>query len=255
VTANIKSRVRTVWSRGDYPWLMTNLAKVYAQGQWLRQRWYLRKYDQNQWLQLGEDPTSMVNWVFEAYNGAFAPIQSKAELTELADVIKRNSPRFVLELGTARGGTFIVLCRMAADDAKLISVDLPAGIGGGGYPKWKIPVLSSFAGPNQTIYLLRADSHEESTFLKVREALGDQQLDMLFIDADHSYAGALTDYTRYSTLVRPGGLICFHDVVPNPYNDAIEVDRLWKEISANKDAVVIRDPANIPGFGIGMFTA
>lgn len=197
----------------------------------------------------------MVDWVFEAYNGAFAPIQSKAELTELAKVVARNSPRFVLELGTARGGTFIILSTMAADDAKLISVDLPAGIGGGGYPKWKMPILSSFARPNQTIHLLRADSHEESTFMEVREELGGQQLDMLFIDADHSYAGALEDYKRYSTLVRPGGLICFHDVVPNPNNDAIEVDRLWNEISAGKDSLVIRDPANVPGFGIGVLIA
>ena len=91
--------------------------------------------------------------------------------------------------------------------------------------------------------------------MHVREVLGDQQLDMLLIDADHSYAGALADYKRYSTLVRPGGLICMHDVVPNPYNDAIEVDQLWEEIAVGKDVAVIRDPANIPGFGIGLLTA
>ena len=248
----LKSRLAYMRNRGDYPWLMDHLANVDAQIRWLKQRWNLRDYDPNEWLKLGDDPPKLVKWVFDGKGGALAPLQSRAELTEFARLAKRHSPRTVLEIGTARGGTFLVLCRMAADDAKIISIDLPAGLGGGGYPEWKVPILKSFAKPRQTIDLLRVDSHLDETVMRVRNILGDRQLDMIFIDADHSYAGALSDFNRYSQLVRPGGLICLHDVVPNPNSDVIEVDKVWEEVSVGRDAETIRDPANLPGYGIGV---
>lgn len=39
--------------------------------------------------------------------------------------------------------------------------------------------------------------------------------DFLFIDGDHSYAGALADLKTYYSLVRPCGLIAFHDIAPD----------------------------------------
>ncbi len=248
----LKARLAAMRNRGDYPWLVDNLAVVDAQARWLRQRWDLRDYDPDDWRGLNDDPTKVVQWVFDSYRGALAPLQSRAELTEFAQMAKSHAPKTVLEIGTARGGTFLVLCRMAANDARIISIDLPAGLGGGGYPEWKIPILRSFAKKGQTIELLRVDSHLDETFKKVKSILGEQQIDLLFIDADHSYSGALSDFKRYSTLVCPGGLICMHDVVPNPHSDVIEVDRVWDEVSQGRNATTIRDPANIPGFGIGV---
>ena len=37
-------------------------------------------------------------------------------------------------------------------------------------------------------------------------------VDVLFIDGDHHYASVLTDWLLYSPLVKPGGLVAFHDV-------------------------------------------
>jgi predicted O-methyltransferase YrrM len=252
--SKVTSHLRSMWHRGDYPWLMDNLAQVYNRGKWARQRWDLRHFDPSDVQTLGDDPRAVVNWVFNAYGGALAPLQSTSELTEFADLVKSQNHRFILELGTARGGTLAVLCRMAAEDATIISVDLPAGIGGGGYPKWKNPILSAFAKRGQQLHLLRVDSHLDSTLERVRQILGGNQLDLLFIDADHSYDGALSDFNRYSQLVRPGGLICLHDVVPNPHNSAIEVDRVWEDVSPGRQNIVIKDPANLPRFGIGVVT-
>ncbi|MFM8858004.1 MAG: O-methyltransferase [Actinomycetota bacterium] len=248
----LKSRLAALRNRGDYPWLVDSLAVADARARWLKQRWDLRAYDPADWQSLRDEPQQLVNWVFDAHRGALAPLQSRAELTEFAQLAKSHSPRTVLEIGTARGGTFLVLCRMAAEDARIISIDLPAGLGGGGYPEWKIPILRSFGKSRQTIDLLRVDSHLDETLVKVKSILGDEQLDLLFIDADHSYVGALSDFERYSTLVRPGGLICMHDVVPNPHSDVIEVDRVWDEVSQGRNAITIRDPANVPGYGIGV---
>lgn len=250
----IKSRLSTIRSRGDYPWLMETLAGADARARWIKQWWDLRNYSTDSWATLQDDPKSLVDWVFNCYHGALAPLQSRTELSEFANLVKGHSPRTVLEIGTARGGTFFVLCRMASDDAKIISIDLPAGIGGGGYPEWKVPILRSFAKSGQTIELLRVDSHLDETFMRVSSILGEQQLDMLFIDADHSYEGALHDFNTYSRLVRPGGIICMHDVVPNPDSSVIEVDKVWAEIANGRTAEIIRDPANIRGYGIGVLT-
>jgi len=37
------------------------------------------------------------------------------------------------------------------------------------------------------------------------------QIDMLFIDGDHSYQGILCDWLLYHNLVRKGGIVAFHD--------------------------------------------
>jgi predicted O-methyltransferase YrrM len=38
-------------------------------------------------------------------------------------------------------------------------------------------------------------------------------LELLFIDGDHSYEGARTDFNRWGAFVRPGGHLLFHDAV------------------------------------------
>jgi predicted O-methyltransferase YrrM len=234
--------------------LVEPIALAYAQWQWLGQRWKLRHYDATVWCADRESPAAAVAFAFEGFGGAFAPLQSRDELGQLASLVKKRSPRVIVELGTARGGTFFVLAQMAAPDAILISVDLPGGIGGSGYPSWKVPILRSFGTRDQTVHLVRADSHAPSTWRTISNLLGDNPIDLLFIDADHSYGGVRADFEAYSPLVRRGGLICLHDVVHNPYNDAIEVDEFWNEIAPGRDTTVIRDTAGIDGFGIGVIT-
>ena len=37
----------------------------------------------------------------------------------------------------------------------------------------------------------------------------------MFIDGDHSFLGVVSDYALYSPLVKPGGVIAFHDIHPD----------------------------------------
>jgi predicted O-methyltransferase YrrM len=39
------------------------------------------------------------------------------------------------------------------------------------------------------------------------------EIELVFIDGDHSYAGARADYDRWHTFLRPGGHLLFHDAV------------------------------------------
>jgi predicted O-methyltransferase YrrM len=95
-----------------------------------------------------------------------------------------------------------------------------------------------FVRRNQRLHLIRADSHAPATLAQTRKALGGEPLDFLFIDGDHTYDGVRRDFEDYGPLVRPGGLIAFHDVappgpVPPPGCDRLlagEVLRLWHEL-------------------------
>lgn len=123
---------------------------------------------------------------------------------------------------------------------------------GGGYPKWKIPIYQAFRKPNQKLYLLREDSHQQETLEKVKEILNGNQLDFLFIDGDHSYEGVKKDFEMYSSLVRKEGIIAFHDIVKHPAETKCEVEKLWNEIK-NKFAFqeLIQDrKQNWAGIGV-----
>ncbi|MBS7612607.1 class I SAM-dependent methyltransferase, partial [Candidatus Bathyarchaeota archaeon] len=145
------------------------------------------------------------------------PAQVKEEITVLLRILKSLNLRRCLEIGTAGGGTLFLFAQASRPDALLISVDLPGGPFGGGYPAWKMPLYKSFTRyATQKIHLLRADSHDPSTLRRVKEILGDAPLDFLFIDGDHTYEGVKKDFEMYSPLVRKSGIIAFHDIVPGP---------------------------------------
>jgi len=89
-----------------------------------------------------------------------SPSQVKEEITVLLKIIKSLKPRTILEIGTARDGTFFLFAQVAEPGAVIISIDLPGGSFGDGYPEWKIPFYKFFAGyPTLRIHLIRGNSH------------------------------------------------------------------------------------------------
>jgi predicted O-methyltransferase YrrM len=145
---------------------------------------------------------------------ARSALQDSSELAGLVDFLQRREPpRTVLEIGTARGGTLWLWCRLAAEGALIVSVDLPGGPFGGGYTMMDIPRFRSYAQPGQTLKLVAADSHDPLTLEAVRGFLpGPWSVDLLFIDGDHTLAGVTKDWDMYGPLVAPGGLVVFHDI-------------------------------------------
>jgi len=85
----------------------------------------------------------------------------------------------------------------------------------------------------QRIDLIREDSHDIDTLRKVKAILGSNKLDFLFIDGDHTYQGVRKDFEMYSALVREGGMIAFHDIVPGLPQSVGGVPKFWKEIKNN----------------------
>jgi predicted O-methyltransferase YrrM len=160
----------------------------------------------------------------------------------------------VVEIGTASGGTLFLLSRVSSPQALLVSIDLPGGAFGGGYHAWRAPLYRSFATGGQRIVLLRGSSHAPEMLARLRKVLGDRPIDLLFIDGDHRYEGVKADFEMYSPLVRPGGSIAFHDIMPDPQHPEVGVNRFWREISARFPFTeLVENPAQ-EGYGIGLLS-
>jgi len=181
-----------------------------------------------------------------------APSQNPVEIAQLLKLLSEQPPKTLLEIGTAKGGTFFLFSRVAAPDALLISLDLPLQRSGLGSPAWRDKLCRSFARAQQRIELVRADSHKPATAEGIRQLLGDRLVDFLLIDGDHSYEGAKTDYELYSPLVARGGLIGFHDIVPVASDRNNGVPQLWQELKKSWPFMEFVADWGQGAFGIGV---
>jgi cephalosporin hydroxylase len=188
----------------------------------------------------------------EVIGGKLA-LQRKWELIPLLGMVRQIRPDVVLEIGTCRGGTLRCWVEVASATAQLISLDLPGGGFGGGYGEEDIPRFRSWLKPGQSLVCLREDSHSPGTLAAAREALGGRPVDLLFIDGDHTYEGVRADFEMYSPLVRPGGLIVFHDIVVSPPHPDCRVYEFWREVKTRYRAIelVDRDGFDVWG-GLGV---
>ena len=114
------------------------------------------------------------------------------EFIELLIVIaKLFKPKVYMELGTKKGYT---IRRMAQFVERAIGVDIRQ-------LELDLPNVTTITGTTQAYAESLANSGEF--------------IDMLFIDADHSYEASYKDFLKYLPLVRSGtGLIVMHDTHP-----------------------------------------
>lgn len=184
-------------------------------------------------------------------------LQRRAEILSFLKETFPAPPSAIAEIGRARGGTLMLLCRTAAPDALIISLDLPGAIHSGPIPfinkgAWRLPLLNAMAGPGQDLRLIDGDSRSPSTAALFEKALGCRKLDLLFIDGDHTWEGVRSDYEMYSRYVKSGGVIAFHDIQPGLEEFGVAVSRFWKETvlpGARKE--YIEDPSQV-SYGIGV---
>jgi len=179
------------------------------------------------------------------------PTQIPSEIKQLAKEVKQLSPRILMEIGTAKGGTLYIWSRYLESCLRIISIDLPEGLFGGGFPQTKIKFFELFA-PYKELYFLRGDSHSMEIASRVSQILKNDKVDFLFIDGDHTYEGVKRDFEMYSKLVRPGGIIAFHDIVYHPHVPNCKVNKFWNEIRRKYTSKEIIASENQEWAGIGV---
>ncbi|MEQ1869546.1 MAG: class I SAM-dependent methyltransferase [Vicinamibacterales bacterium] len=184
----------------------------------------------------------------------FRPDQKKLEIVQLLRELRERQPRLICEIGGRIGGSLALFAQVAAPDARILSIDLE-------YRAGQAEGLSGFASADQTITCVAADSHAESTLRMVNDWLGGQSLDFLFIDGDHTLEGARRDFEMYSALVKAGGIIGFHDIVPDStmrtgvktssYVGGVPI--LWQQLKTEAtDTDEFVENWQQDGFGIGV---
>jgi len=160
----------------------------------------------------------------------------------------------IIEIGTCRGGTLYHFMQVADPNAIIISIDLPDGHFGGEYGQPDIEEMQSWKQPGQTLHVIRADSHKDSTREQVFRILRGNGCDMLFIDGDHTLAGAKLDYIMYSYLMDIGGIIVFHDVTYHTPDTNCAVHELWQELTEARhedtETFIKQPPTNTAGIGV-----
>jgi predicted O-methyltransferase YrrM len=188
---------------------------------------------------------------------AFLSIQKPSEIVGLLELLHRTPPETVCEIGSALGGTSFLLARAASPRALVVLIDQA-------FDGARTGALRLFAGPDQRVVCIVGSSTDPVVRRGLERALGGRPLDFLLIDGDHSYEGVAADFALYSPLVRAGGLIAFHDILPDygarhgvaTPNWSGGVPRLWGELRvkyAGAPREFIADPDQ-DGYGIGVLT-
>jgi hypothetical protein len=136
-------------------------------------------------------------------------MHSAADASILSSLAR--SARRTVEIGVYEGSSALVLCDALSDTAELHLIDpfgrhrdaLPAGWGA---TEWATRRVLRHAvardGPRIVWHIARSS--------EVAERWSDD-VDLVFIDGDHSAAGCALDWECWSPFVVPGGHVVFHD--------------------------------------------
>jgi predicted O-methyltransferase YrrM len=186
---------------------------------------------------------------------AIRPLQKRSEFLELVNLVKEQKCKYLLEIGTYKGGALFVFSQLAAADATVISLDFPTTFFGRLHRAIQALLFRSLVRKGQSFVALRCNSHKPATLATIREILRTNKLDFLFIDGDHTYEGVREDFKMYAPLVREGGLIAFHDIAPAeapPSANPKEVYKFWDEVKRNYAHKEFVEHVSVDPMGIGV---
>jgi predicted O-methyltransferase YrrM len=139
-----------------------------------------------------------------------------AQARRLWDAASRvAAPGRIVEIGSFRGRSTIVLSRAAPDGVEVVAIDPHAG--GDRGPQ---EIEPDAVRGNEDYDIFHANLRGAGVEERVRhvrlpseDALGEVQppVDLLYVDGAHRYGPARSDIERYGALVRPGGTLLVHD--------------------------------------------
>lgn len=223
------------------------------------QRWVRRWHESlwsptpKEWMpaRAAAQRTTDVDALLDMAASEFGITQVRTEITALIARLRELAPKTIVEVGTHKGGNSFLFCHALGSAECVIGVDLCVQ---------NSAKLVHFARPGQRYHALHGNSQTEATKARVRARLKDRPVDFLFIDGDHSYRGVKADFELYSPLVRRGGLIALHDIVPDHRTRcgretgcyAGEVHRFWAELKQTHHCEELVHDPDQDGFGIGV---
>jgi predicted O-methyltransferase YrrM len=141
----------------------------------------------------------------------------EVELRWLAEMAKKSTA--IVEVGSWKGRSTKALA--AATSGVVYAVDNWKGSAGGDlteleanekgseaiFAEFKANLAPEIAAGK--VVIVNAD--HATAMDEVRERLGGNVADMVFIDGEHNYEAVKRDILNYSEILKPGGLLCGHD--------------------------------------------
>jgi predicted O-methyltransferase YrrM len=188
---------------------------------------------------------------------------SPFEIDVISRLVKFQRPQTIFEIGTFDGRTTLNMARHCADNARVHTLDLPAA-------QIDATGLHIDQADRQFIAKRRSGALFIGTDVehKITQLYGDSatydfspffgMVDFVFVDGSHSYEYVLQDSQTAVKLVRPGGVILWHDYVaagPTPWPGlARAIDQLFREDARFRDMkqiagtaiVILRSPDGTP---------
>ena len=138
------------------------------------------------------------------------------ELKVLSNLVKKRTPKRIFEIGTFQGRTTLNMALNISENAEIITLDLPAS---------ELALTKMEIEEGEIRYVDKEISGERflghPVATKIRQVFGDSatfsfseynnSVDLAFIDGSHAYEYVINDSQKVFAMMRPGGLIIWHD--------------------------------------------
>jgi cephalosporin hydroxylase len=169
--------------------------------------------------------------------------QKKHEMLMVQELLKNEKIERVLEIGTWTGGTALLWAHMVSkhENGIVFCCDLSFDYG---HFRGYEPGTNILREYGQQVYKdsplrnyiveIKGDTHDPEFIAKVFQNIA-RPVDFMFIDGDHTYEGVKADFQNFSSFVKPGGYIAFHDIQDTEIHrgNGCFVAQFWNEVKNN----------------------
>ncbi|TDB67876.1 O-methyltransferase [Arundinibacter roseus] len=154
--------------------------------------------------------------VYEGVNECGFGHTTEFELKVISNLVRMKQPKRIFEIGTFQGRTTLNMALNSPADAQIVTLDLPGS---------ELDNTQMKIAVGEARYVKKDRSGER--FLehplrsKIQQVFGDSatfdfspykaSMDLIFIDASHAYEYVLNDTQKALEMIRPGGIILWHD--------------------------------------------
>jgi predicted O-methyltransferase YrrM len=130
------------------------------------------------------------------------------EEVQIGLTVQALEARRIFEIGTFEGGTTRFLADKAGEGAEVFTLDFPQGAEVAWASRAQIGAKFRGLAVESRITQLFGDS------LKFDFSPYERSIDLVFVDAAHDYPHGLADSRTALRLVKPGGVVLWHDFTP-----------------------------------------
>ncbi|MDX6767755.1 MAG: class I SAM-dependent methyltransferase [Candidatus Methylacidiphilales bacterium] len=169
-------------------------------------------------VDMQELPGAPGRTVVQTFPGVGASV-SLAEAAALAALCRSVRAKRIFEFGTYKGVSTTQFALNLPEDGQIITLDLPED-----HPCYSLAITKEeermIAAEGGKGVLVPADLRHKVTFLKSDSASFEVapyagSMDLVFVDGAHSYEYVKNDSKKGWEMLRPGGILVWHDCVPS----------------------------------------